>query len=207
MKSLVKNWCLSLFLIHHGLSVRSYLPTETWVPHTMIKQNFFFLYRWMGPRKSPKSSTAYILILMCYELSRLLQSFALSAAICENKDYQTQVYREDLGGPGIGKDVMLTVILGKRENFTAIRGHFYWVEIMWQGGHVAWQTIQFFSGICMKKSLVPRQGKRISYCPPTWPQWLQLQTSNTDQKLFVFKQKWLDICMSTGKRFQKNRGK
>ena len=117
----------------------------------MIKQNFFFLYRWMGPRKIPKSSTAYILILMCYELSRLIQSFALSAAICENKDYQTQVYTQDLGGPGIGQDVMLAVILEKRVNFTAIGGHFHWVEIMWQGSHVAWQTIQFFSGICMKK--------------------------------------------------------
>ena len=130
MTSLVKNWCLSQFLIYLSLSVRSYLPTETWVPRTMIKQNFFFLYRWMGPRKIPKSSTAYILILMCYELSRLIQSFALSAAICENKDYQTQVYRQDLGGPGIGKDVMLAVIMGKRENFTAIGGQFHWVEIM-----------------------------------------------------------------------------
>lgn len=66
---------------------------------------------------------------MCYELFRLIQSFALSAAICENKDYQTQVYRQDLRGPRIGQDVMLAVILGKRENFTAIGGHFQWVEI------------------------------------------------------------------------------
>ena len=166
----------------------------------MVKQNFFFLYRRMGTRKIPKSSTACILIVMCYELFRLIQSFALSAAICENKDYQTQVYRQDLRGPRIGQDVMLAVILGKRENFTAIGGHFQWVEITWQSGHVAWQTIQIFSGICMKKkNLVPRQGKYISYCPPTWPQWLQLQTSNTDKKLFVFKQKWLDICMWTRK--------
>ena len=50
-----------------------------------------------------------------------------------------------------------------------------------------------------KQSLVPRRGKSISYCPPTWPQWLQLQTSNTDKKLFVFNQKWLDICMWTRK--------
>ena len=81
----------------------------------MIKQNFFFLNRPMGTRKIPKSSTACILIVRCYELSRLIQSFALSAAICENKDYQTQVYRQDLRGPRIGQDVMLAVILGKRE--------------------------------------------------------------------------------------------
>lgn len=115
MTSLVKNWRLSLFLIYLSLSVRSYLPTETWVPRTMIKQNFFFLYRRMGTWKIPKSSTGYILIVMCYELSRLIQSFALRAAICENKDYQTQVYRQDLRGPRIGQDVMLAVILGKRE--------------------------------------------------------------------------------------------
>ena len=72
LTSLVKNWCLSLFLIYLSLSIRSYLPTETWVPRTMIKQNFFFLYRRMGTRKIPKSSTAYILIVMCYELSRLI---------------------------------------------------------------------------------------------------------------------------------------
>lgn len=69
----------------------------------------------MGTWKIPKSSTGYILIVMCYELSRLIQSFALRAAICENKDYQTQVYRQDLRGPRIGQDVMLAVILGKRE--------------------------------------------------------------------------------------------
>ena len=66
--SLVKNWRLSLFLIYLSLSIRSYLATETWVPRTMIKQNFLFLYRWMGKRKIPKSSTAYSLIFMSYEL-------------------------------------------------------------------------------------------------------------------------------------------
>ena len=30
LTSLVKNWCLSLFLIYLSLSIRSYLPTETW---------------------------------------------------------------------------------------------------------------------------------------------------------------------------------
>ena len=54
---------------------------------------------------------------MCYELSRLIQSFALSAAICENKDYQTQVYRQDLRGLRIGQDVMLAVILGREREF------------------------------------------------------------------------------------------
>ena len=71
----------------------------------------------MGTRKIPKSSTAYILIVMCYKLSRLIQSFALSAAICENKDYQTQVYRQDLRGLRIGQDVMLAVILGREREF------------------------------------------------------------------------------------------
>ena len=59
----------------------------------------------------------------------VMQSFAPSAEVCENKDYQTQVYEQDLRGPGIGQDVMLAVILGKRENCTVIRGHFHWVEI------------------------------------------------------------------------------
>ena len=140
MTSLVTNWRLSLFLVYLSLSVRSYLPTETWVPRTMIKQNSLFLYTWMGTRKIRKSSTAYIncLTLLLIELSvavggggadpELIQSFALRAEICENKDYQTQVYKQNLRGPGIGQDVMLAVILGTRENFTVIGGH-HWVEI------------------------------------------------------------------------------
>ena len=97
---------------------------------------------------------------MCYELSRLtlIQSFALSAAICENKDYQTQVYRQDLRGPRIGQDVMLAVILGKRE-----------------------RILRRLEGT--SNGLKSRDKAAM------------LQTSNTDKKLFVFKQKWLDICM------------
>ena len=201
MTSLVKNWRLSLFLIYLSLSIRSYLPTETWVPRTTMKQNFLFLYRWMGTRKIPKSSTAYSLIFMSYELSVVNTVFRSKRGGLWKQGLSTQVYEQDLRGPGIGQDVMLAVILGKRENCTVIRGHFHWVEITLQGGHVVQQTIQIFIGICTKKkqSLVPRREKRISYCPPTWPQWLQLQTSNTDKKVFVFKQKWLDICMWTRK--------
>ena len=152
--SLVKNWRLSLFLIYLSLSIRSYLPTETWVPRTTMKQNFLFLYRWMGTRKIPKSSTAYSLIFMSYELSVVNTVFRSKRGGLWKQGLSTQVYEQDLRGPGIGQDVMLAVILGKRENCTVIRGHFHWVEITWQGGHVVRQTIQIFSGIYTKKNKV-----------------------------------------------------
>ena len=125
----LKNWCLSLFLIYLSLSIRSYLPTETWVPRTMIKQNFFFLYRPMGTRKIPKSSTAYILIVMCYELSRLIVFRSKRGDLWKqglsNTGLQTRPERAQ-NRPGCHACSHLGE---ERENFTAIGGHFHWVEI------------------------------------------------------------------------------
>ena len=97
---------------------------------------------------------------------------------------------------GLGQDEMLAVISEQRENFTVIGSHFSWFEITWQGGNVSQQNN---TNLLEKKKFSSQERERLSFCPLTWPPWLQLQTSNTDKKLFVFKQKRLDICVCTRK--------
>ena len=136
--------------IYFSLSFRPSLPTETLVAlyhdQTKLSPVYLTFIHVYGEAKNFKKIKC--LHFNCYiyatDFLQLVQSFALRAEICENQDYRTEIYKQDLGGSGFGQDVTLAVISEKRDNFTVIEGHFHCFEITCQDGHVARQNNTIF---------------------------------------------------------------
>ena len=55
-----------------------------------------------------------------------------------------------------------------------------WFSTMWQGSHAGGQNNKIlFTWFAWKKSSVPSGEKHFCFCPPAWPPWRQLKTSNS----------------------------
>ena len=190
MTSSVK--CLRLYYFRYILASVSGLPylQKPWVSYhhqTKLSPVYNTFTHVDGEAKNFKKK---LKCLHCFMLRTFPRSWhSLCVEICENKDSKTEGrFRAECNAC----------------SHFGVEREFYGV---WKPLPLVWNHLtrrkcfttkqyKFLSRIWMKKrSLVPSREKRFSFCPPTWPPWLQLQTSNTDKKLFVFKQKRLDICM------------